>query len=158
MLSGGRKSLVVGRGARLKVDAEGGFGERVGGGICRELQPRTKEDQWEARAQISKPPRRGNNPRSSYRTHWRMAAHTLTRCVRCSVYMRNARTRFVLWPLWSLSGCYRWQLQPLVWRLVAVEDATLWRGDRSKQYEWLDARWGLRDTFNRHSRTGKCLS
>jgi hypothetical protein len=94
---------VVGRGARLKVDAEGGFGERVGGGICRELQPRTKEDQWEARAQISQPPRRGNNPRSSYRTHWRMAAHSLTRCVRCSVYMRNARTRFVLWPLSGVS-------------------------------------------------------
>ena len=69
----------MGRGARLKVDAEGGFGERVGGGIYRELQPRIKEDQWEGRAQISKPPRRGNDPTSSHRIHWRMAAHIPTR-------------------------------------------------------------------------------
>ena len=75
-----------------------------------------------------------------------------------SIYEEREDAICALTSLWSLSGCYRWQLQPLVWRLMAVEDATLWRGDLSKQHEWLNARWGLRDTFNRHGWTGKCLS
>jgi hypothetical protein len=82
----GRGSWVVGRGARLKVDAEGGFGERVGGGIYRELQPRTKEDQWEGRAQISKPPRRGNDDVVSLNTLEDGCAHSNPLCQMFNIY------------------------------------------------------------------------